>query len=104
MLCFILRTIFKQLMIKGEERRPATTRLQKRTVKKKYYGKSEYSYTVYSLNIPKSLHELLLPFLNKDLDVDARCDYAKLIITITPKREDARENFCCTRKTSIFIG
>jgi len=65
----------------------ATTRLQKRQVKKKYYGKSEYSYTVYSLNIPKSLHELLQPFLNKDLDVDARHEHAQLIITITPKRE-----------------
>jgi len=58
-------------------------------VKKKYYGKSEYSYTVYSLNFPKSLHELLQPFLNKDLDVDARREQNLLIVTMAPKRKDA---------------
>jgi len=61
------------------------TRLQRRKVKKKYYGKSEYSYMVYSLNIPKSLHELLPPFLNKDLDVDAHREQNCLVITIRPK-------------------
>jgi len=64
------------------------TRLQKRTVKKRYYGKSQYSYTVYSLNIPKRLHELLPPFLNKDLDVGAHSEGDQLIITIAPKREN----------------
>jgi len=105
-LCFILRTAFKQSMLKvmGEKRRLDTTRFQKRTVKKKYYGKSEYSYTVYSLNIPKEFHEFLQPFLNKDLDLDARLERGQLIITITPKRENPRENLGCTRKTSIFIG
>jgi len=87
MFCFILRIVFKQSTFKGEKRRLATTRFQKRTVKKKYYGKSEYSYTVYSLNIPKNLHELLPPFLNKDLDVDARREQNQLIITIMLKRE-----------------
>jgi len=63
--------------------------LQKRTVKKKYYGKSEYSYTVYSLNIPKEFHELLQPFLNKGLNVDAKSEQNCLIITLRPKTEDA---------------
>jgi len=66
-----------------------TTRLQKRTVKKRYYGKSQYSYTVYSLNIPKRFHELLPPLLNKDLEVDALWERGTLIITIKPKIENA---------------
>jgi len=105
MLCSILRIVFKQSIIREwSTEASTTTRFQKRTVKKKYYGKSEYSYTVYSLNIPKEFHDLLQPFLNKDLDVDARREHAQLIITITPKRQNARENFCYTRKTPIFIG
>jgi len=60
-------------------------RLHKRLVKKKYYGKSTYSYEVYSLNIPKEFHELLQPFLEKDLGVDVQQDRGKLAITLTPK-------------------
>jgi len=51
-------------------------------VKKKYYGKSEYSYTVYSLNIPKEFHELLQPFLNRDLSVEVQKDRGTLVITL----------------------
>jgi len=69
-------------MIKGEERRLATTRFQKRTVKKKYYGKSEYSYPVYFLNIPKEFHELLQPFLNRNLSVEVQKDQGILVITL----------------------
>jgi len=69
-------------MLRVKERRLATTRFQKRTVKKKYYGKSEYSYTVYSLNIPKEFHELLLPFLKKDLRVGVQQDRGLLVITL----------------------
>lgn len=60
-------------------------RLHKRLVKKKYYGKSTYSYEVYSLNIPKEFHELLQPFLEKDLGVHVQQDRGKLTITLTPK-------------------
>jgi len=77
-------------MLKVAKRRRGiklTTRLQKRTVKKKYYGKSEYSYTVYSLNIPKRFHEFLQRFLNKDLDVDAKSEHDCLTITLRPKAE-----------------
>jgi len=61
--------------------------LQKRTVKKKYYGKSEYSYTVYSLNIPRRFHELLKPLLNRDLDVDTLWKNGALILIIRPRTE-----------------
>jgi len=72
-----------------EKRHLDTTRLQKRVVKKKYFSKSEYSYMVYSLNFPKRLHELLQPFLNRDLEVDAHRERDWLIITIKPKKEEA---------------
>ena len=58
-------------------------------MKKKYYGKAEYAYTVYSLNIPREFHEFLPPFLNKDLVVDARCEGGCLVITVRAKAKDA---------------
>jgi len=60
-------------------------RLNKRLVKKKYYGKSTYTYEVYSLNIPKEFHELLKPFLEKDLNVEMQQERGVLTITLTPK-------------------
>jgi len=64
-------------------------RLQKRLVKKKYYGKSVYRYAVYSLNIPKKFHELLQPFLDKDLGVDVQRERGVLVITLMLKPENA---------------
>jgi len=61
-------------------------------VKKKYYGKAEYAYTVYSLNIPKELHEFLPPFLNKDLAVDARRERNCLVITVRAKAKEQAAN------------
>jgi len=60
-------------------------RLHKRLVKKKYYGKSTYSYEVYSLNVPREFHDLLQPFLDKDLRVDVRQERGVLTIALTPK-------------------
>ena len=60
-------------------------RLNKRLVKKKYYGKSTYCYEVYSLNIPKEFHELLQPFLEKDLRVDVQQTRGVLTITLAPR-------------------
>jgi len=62
-------------------------RLHKRLVKKKYYGKSTYAYEVISLNIPREFHELLQPFLEKDLNVDVQQERGALTITLTPKPE-----------------
>jgi len=59
-------------------------RLNRRLVKKKYFGKSTYSYVVYSLNIPREFHELLQPFLEKDLRVDVQQERGALTITLTP--------------------
>jgi len=65
-------------------------RIQRRLVKKRYYGKSQYEYIVYSLNIPKEFHEAIQPFLDKSLDVDAQTEYDTLTITLTLKRENSR--------------
>jgi len=63
-------------------------RIQKRLVKKRYYGKSVYQYRVYSLNIPKKFHELLQTFLDKDLDMEVQRERGKLTITLTTKLEN----------------
>jgi len=63
-------------------------RIQKRLVKKRYYGKSVYQYAVYSLNVPKRFHELLQTFLDKDLDMEVQHERSKLNITLTPKLEN----------------
>jgi hypothetical protein len=59
-------------------------KIQKRLVKKRYYGKAEYQYPVYSLNVPKKYHELVLPFLNQDLNLEVRREEGVLVITLIP--------------------
>lgn len=66
-------------------------RIQKRLVKKRYYGKAVYQYPVYSFNIPKKFHELLEPFLGEDLQVDVERGSGTLIITLTLKPEKRME-------------
>jgi len=61
------------------------TRIQKRLVKKRYYGKAVYQYPVYSLNIPRKFHELLPPFEGEDLQVDIERRSNTLIIMLAPK-------------------
>jgi hypothetical protein len=61
-------------------------KIQKRLVKKRYYGKAEYQYPVYSLTIPKKFHDLLQPFLNEDLAANVEHKTNKLTITLTPTK------------------
>jgi len=69
------------------------TRIQRRLVKKRYYGKAMYQYPVYSFNIPKEFHELLEPFLGKDLQVDVERGSGTLIITLTLKPAEYGKTF-----------
>ena len=68
------------------------TRIQRRLVKKRYYGKAMYQYPVYSFNIPKEFHELLEPFLDKDLQADVEHKSGMLIITLTLKPAEYGKN------------
>jgi len=68
-------------------------RIQRRLVKKRYYGKSVYQYPVYSFNIPKKFHELLEPFLDKNLQVDVEHKSGTLIIMLTLKPEKLGKTF-----------
>ncbi|HDQ07104.1 MAG TPA: hypothetical protein ENN36_10355 [Candidatus Bathyarchaeota archaeon] len=61
-------------------------KIQKRLVKKRYYGKAEYQYPVYSLTIPKQYHDLLQPFLNEDLEANVEHTTSTLTITLTPAK------------------
>ena len=61
-------------------------KIQKRLVKKRYYGKAEYQYPVYSLNIPKEFHDLLQPFLDEDLEANVEHKTNTLTITLTPNK------------------
>lgn len=61
-------------------------KIQKRLVKKRYYGKAEYQYPVYSLTIPKEFHDLIQPFLNEDLQANIQHKTNTLTITLTPSK------------------
>ena len=61
-------------------------KIQKRIVKKRYYGKAVYQYPVYSLNIPKEFHDLLQSFLNEDLQANVEHKTNTLTITLTPSK------------------
>jgi hypothetical protein len=61
-------------------------KIQKRLVKKRYYGKAEYKYPVYSLTIPKKYHELLQAFLDEDLEANVQQNTDTLTITLKPAR------------------
>jgi len=61
-------------------------KIQKRLVKKRYYGKAEYQYPVYSLNIPKEFHDILQPFLDEDLQANVQHKTNTLTIILTPSK------------------
>jgi len=61
-------------------------KIQKRLVKKRYYGKAEYQYPVYSLTIPKKYHHLLQPFLDEELEAKVQHKTNTLTITLTPTK------------------
>jgi hypothetical protein len=73
---FSLYSLFCLVMVK----------IQKRLVKKRYYGKAEYQYAVYSLTIPKKYHDLLQPFLDEDLEANVEQTTNTLTITLTPNK------------------
>ena len=61
-------------------------KIQKRVVKKRYYGKAEYKYPVYSLTIPKEFHDILKPFLDEELEANVEHETGTLTITLKPNR------------------
>jgi hypothetical protein len=61
-------------------------KIQKRLVKKRYYGKAEYQYQVYSLAIPKKFHDILQPFLDEDLEANVEHTTNTLTITLKPAK------------------
>lgn len=58
-------------------------KIRKRLVKKRYYGKAEYEYPVYSLTIPKEFHETIQAFLEEELDVNVEQMANRLAIMLT---------------------
>jgi hypothetical protein len=61
-------------------------KIQKRLVKKRYYGKAEYKYPVCSLTIPKQFHDMLQSFLNEELEANVEHETGTLTITLKPSR------------------
>ena len=61
-------------------------KIQKRLVKKRYYGKAEYKYPVYSLTIPKQYHEIVQAFLDEELEANVEHKTDALTITLKPAR------------------
>jgi hypothetical protein len=62
-------------------------KIQKRLVKKRYYGKAEYKYPVYSLTIPKKYHDIIQPFLNEELEAKVQHKTNTLTITLKSTKE-----------------
>ncbi len=61
-------------------------KIQKRLVKKRYYGKAVYQYPVYSLKIPKQYHKIIQAFLNEELEANVEHKTNTLTITLTPSK------------------
>ena len=61
-------------------------KIQKRLVKKRYYGKADFRYPVYSLTIPKEFHDILKPFLEEELEATVEHETDSLTITLKPSR------------------
>ncbi len=61
-------------------------KIQKRLVKKRYYGKAVYQYLVYSLTIPKEYHEIIQAFLDEELEANVEHKTNTLTITLTPSK------------------
>lgn len=75
-------------------------RIQKRLVKKRYYGKAMYQYPVYSFSIPKKFHELLQPFLEEELQADVESKSNTLIIMLTSNLENPMEKRFLNKKSA----
>jgi hypothetical protein len=64
----------------------AMVKIRKRLVKKRYYGKAEYKYPVYSLSIPKEFHEAIEAFLEEELEVNVEQMTNRLTIMLTANK------------------
>ena len=71
--CFLVEFVEWVVMVK----------ILKRLVKKRYFGKAEYEYPVYSLTIPKKYHDVIQDFLEEELDVDVEQVTNRLNIMLT---------------------
>jgi len=80
--CLLVRSSFSQI----RKTWFVMVKIQKRLVKKRYYGKAEYKYPVYSLTIPKQYHELLQAFLDEDLQANVEQNSNTLTITLKPTK------------------
>lgn len=62
-------------------------RLQMRLARKRYLNsKRVYEYERISLHIPKKLHEVIKPYLDRDLDLKVTVEKDSLIISLTPSK------------------
>jgi hypothetical protein len=60
-------------------------RIQHRVSKKRYLNsKRTYEYERMSLDIPKKFHEILKPFLEKQLNIDVRRENDAAVISLSP--------------------
>jgi hypothetical protein len=60
-------------------------KIQTRISRKRYLNsKRTYEYGRMSLDIPKRFHEILRPFLDKDLRFDVRLENGRLEISLSP--------------------
>ncbi|PVX24518.1 MAG: hypothetical protein CW691_07320 [Candidatus Bathyarchaeum sp.] len=78
----LLRSLFSQILMDWL----VMVKIQKRLVKKRYYGKAEYKYPVYSLTIPKQYHKIIQAFLDEDLQANVEHNTNTLTITLTPTK------------------
>lgn len=62
-------------------------RIQHRVSKRHYLrAKRIYEYGRMSLDIPKKFHELLKPFLAKDLNIDVKLENNIAVISLSPEK------------------
>ena len=60
-------------------------RIQYRVSKKRYLNsKRTYEYGRMSLDIPKKFHEVLKPFLEKDLKIEVKLENDVAVISLSP--------------------
>ena len=61
-------------------------RIQRRIAKKRYlHSKRIYQYGRVSLHIPRKFHEMIKPFLKRDLEMKITAQNGSLVIVLTKK-------------------
>jgi hypothetical protein len=64
---------------------PELVRIQRRLSRKRYLNsKRTYEYERLSLDIPKKFHEILKPFLEKELNVEVKLENDVAVIFLSP--------------------